>query len=571
MSERMFIEAEIAHLEAQIDRLKRDELDSELFKKVRLQYGIYSMRRASTSYMVRVKVPLGIITPEQLQALGDVCEVFTPGHAAHLTTRQAIQLYGVAQAQVLDLLRTLARIGLTTREASGNVVRNVTCCPFAGVAPEEPFDITPYAQAVSDYFLRNALTQILPRKIKIAFEGCRTDHARIPIHDIGVVAALQDGREGFRIYVGGGLGPVPKAAQLLEPWTSAEWLLPTVEAVLRMFERVGERQNRAVARLKFLIERLGWPEFQRMVLEARPVIWATQSGHALRAHKVRRSEPSAAKTFTPRPASDPAAFGQWQATNVMSQKQPDAVSVAVRVPCGDITATQLRGLAAIAQHYAGHVRLTNTQNLLLRGIARSAVPDLYEALQRLGVVEAGAWRLADITRCPGADTCLSAITRPRGLAQALERMCHNGLSRWADAPLSIKISGCPNSCGHHHIADLGFFGVALKSGEQHLPCYQILVGGRTTEGQAVFGKRLLRVPARRAPEAVKRLMQLYEQQRQADEPFAAFVDRIGLEILQRALADLADVSSAATQPELFVDLGETDPFVLEAGKGECAA
>jgi len=573
MRDGAIVEAEIRHLETQIQRFEQRQLDPELFKKVRLQYGIYSMRRAPTAYMVRVRVPLGIITPEQLEALATLCEEFTPARGCHLTTRQDVQLYGVERPRVVTLLRRLASVGLTSREASGNVVRNVTLCPWAGVAPDEPFDITPYAQAVSGYLLRNPLTQILPRKVKIAFEGCPTDHARTAIHDIGVAAMLHGGRPGFRIYAGGGLGPAPRAAQLLEPWTETERLLPTVEAILRVFERCGERRNRARARLKFLVEQLGWREFQQRVLEERQVVWATQSGVALTALTA---------CPTPQPTRRPVPvirvdgvmtkpLERWLETNVTEQRQPGFACVTARVSCGDITAAQLRGLAALAREHANGVRLTNEQNVMLRGVRIKACAVFYDAFQRLGLAEVGARRLVDVTRCPGADTCLSAITHPRGLAQALEGLCHNGLSEWADAPVSVKISGCPNSCGHHLIADIGCFGVAVKVGSRFLPCYQVLIGGRTAVGQATFGQRLARVPAQRAPEAVKRIVTCYFEQRQPKEGFAAFVDRVGLAPLQAVVQDLTDHTDAARDPRLFVDLGTTEPFTLEAGKGECAA
>ena len=570
MRDTAIADAEIRHLETQIERVERGQLDPVLFKKLRLQYGIYSIRGSATGYMIRVRVPLGLIAPEQFEELAAVCDDFTPTRGGHLTTRQDVQLYGVDRCLLPTLLRQLAAVGLTTREASGNVVRNVTLCPFAGVAVDEPFDITPYARAVSDYLLRNPLTQLLPRKVKIAFEGCPTDHARIPIHDIGIVAALHDGRKGFRIYAGGGLGPSPKAAQLIEPWTEAEMLLPTIEAILRVFERYGERRNRARARLKFLVEQLGWEEFRARVLEERPVVWATQSGYALSLLNLRDEAPSVARGALQRAEAAPEGFARWSATNTVCQKQPRVVSVIVRVPCGDLSAAQLRGIAQLARRYADGVRLMNTQNLLLRFMPYAALPAVYEELERLGLAEAGANRLADITCCPGAESCLSAITHPRGLAQAVEALCRNGLSAWADAPISIKISGCPNSCGQHHIADVGFFGVAVKVGGRHVPCYQLLVGGSTAEGSVHFGHRLLRIPAQRAPEAVARLVTCYGQQKQSDESFAAFVSRVGLEPLKQAVQGLAELSGAAQTPELFVDLGTTEPFTPAAGKGECA-
>lgn len=370
MRDRAVVEAEICHLETQIRRLERGELDAELFKKLRLQYGVYSIRGSTTSYMVRVRIPLGMIEPEQLEALAALCEDCTPSRSCHLTTRQDVQLYGIERVILPLFLRTLARAGLTTREASGNVVRNVACCPWAGVSPEEPFDITPYAQAVSRYLLRNPLSQLLPRKVKIAFEGCATDHARTVIHDIGVVAARQDGRRGFRIYAGGGLGPVPRAGKLIESWTSADFLLPTIEAILRVFEQCGERHNRARARLKFLVEQLGPEEFRLRVLETRTLVWATQSGYALTALEDDR-EPSfvSAPSDVPTSGRRDGEFNRWRATNVASQKQAAYRSVVIRVPLGDVTAAHLRGVAGIAEQYACGIRLTNAGR---RGALRPA-------------------------------------------------------------------------------------------------------------------------------------------------------------------------------------------------------
>jgi len=571
MREAAVSEAEIQHLERQVHRLERNELDAELFKKLRLQYGIYSMRRSASGYMVRVRIRLGILSADQVETLAQICERFVPSRSCHLTTRQDVQLYGIERDHLPAFLRQLAGVGLTTREASGNVVRNVTCCPWAGVSPDEPFDITPYAQAVGEYLLRNPLTQLLPRKVKIAFEGCATDHARIPIHDIGIVAAPHNGQAGFRIYAGGGLGPLPRAAQLLEPWTSRELLMPTVEAILRVFDRYGERKNRARARLKFFVEALGWEEFRTRVLEERSGVWATQSGQALRALESHEEPQPVPKPVEPVPVSDAQGLARWTTTNVFQQKQPGFSTVLVRVPLGDLTAMQLRGIAHLVRRYATGVRVTNTQDLLLRFVAQHAVGSVYDALKRLGLAEAGADRMVDVTRCPGADTCLSAITRPRGLAEMLERLMHDGLSAWADEPLSIKISGCPNSCGHHHIADIGFFGMAVKVSSRYVPCYQMLLGGGTHEGAAQFGKKLARIPACRAPEAVTRVLQLYHEQRRSNERFGETVTRIGLAPFQQALEDLATLPRDIADPQLVVDLGTTRPFELEAGKGECAA
>lgn len=567
----VIVDTEIQHLAKQIEKLKRGQLCPKLFKKMRLQFGIYSIRGSSTAYMARVRVPLGILRADQLDGLAQICEGLIPARACHLTTRQDVQLYGIAQDKLLTLFQVLARVELTSREASGNVVRNVTCCPWAGISLEEPFDITPYAEAVSGYLLRNPLTQLLPRKIKIAFEGCPTDHARTAIHDIGVVAALHNGEKGFRIYAGGGLGPIPRSARLIEPWTSAPWLLPTIEGILRIFERQGEREQRSKARLKFLIERLGWDRFQQAVLEERALVWATQSGVMLRAIAIADASTAQAAPsgkIIQNPANQ--ADARWQTTNVIAQKQPGYVSVIVRVPLGDITADQLRGIARLVREYALGARIMPTQNLLLRDVPGALLGQAYEALERLGLARPSAGRLADVTRCPGADTCLSAITHPRGLAQALEDLCSDGLSALADEPIAVKISGCPNSCGHHHIADIGCFGMAVKQGAKTIPCYQLLLGGGTCEGDARFGKRLVRVSARRTPEAIRRIVTLYTQLRQPGESFQACVARVGFAAFEQQVGDLAAITGKFTEADLDIDLGTTEPFTLDAGKGECA-
>ncbi len=570
--ETVIVDTEIRHLAQQIEKLKRGQLCPKLFKKMRLQYGIYSIRGSATAYMARVRIPLGILRADQLDGLAQICDELIPARACHLTTRQDVQLYGIAHDRLPALFEMLARVELTSREASGNVVRNVTCCPWAGISTEEPFDITPYAEAVSTYLLRNPLTQLLPRKIKIAFEGCPTDHARTPIHDIGVVAALHNGERGFRIYAGGGLGPVPRGAQLIEPWTSAAWLLPTIEGILRIFERLGEREQRAKARLKFLVERMGWDKFQQAVLEERSLIWATQSGLMLWATASAEAspEPPSVRADPVVAQHDDPAIARWRATNVIAQKQAGYVSVIVRVPLGDITAAQLRGVARLMRERALSVRIMPTQNLLLRDVPGSHLRQVYEALERLGLARPSAGRLADVTRCPGADTCLSAITHPRGLAQALEDLCNDGLSALADEPIAVKISGCPNSCGHHLIADIGCFGMAVRQGSRTIPCYQLLLGGATQEGDARFGKRLVRVAARRTPEAIRRIVTLYAQERQPNENFQACVGRVGFAAFEQQVGDLTAITGDAAEADLGVDLGTTEPFTLDAGKGECA-
>lgn len=531
------VRVELKRLEQVISDLESRRLEPDLFKKIRLQFGIYSIRDDASHYMVRVGVPLGKITPDQLEGVAVLVGQFASNHQVHLTTRQDLQVYGIKRCHLVPFLRGLAQLGLSSRETSGNVVRNVVCCPYAGVAPDEPFDVTPYALAVHRYFLRNPLTQLMPRKIKIAFEGCPTDHVRISVHDLGVAAAMKNGARGFQIYVGGGLGAVPRAGHLLETWTDEQNLLPTLEAVIRIFDRYGDRHHRGQARLKFLIEKMGWKEFETLVLAERTLVWATQSGKTL--EKI----------------ADLPGY----------QKHTEASGsfVSVVLSQSEVNAQELRLMARWVRRYVGEIRLTNEQGFLFRSVPKDLLPGLYKGLRRLGLTQQQPESSYTITRCLGAECCLTAITRPRGVALALGNL--------PLPPLTVKISGCPNACSQHHVADIGLYGVAVPVGTKYLPSYQILVGGGATIGRVQFAQRLARVPARRSPEAIRRLAEAYRTHRRVDESFALFVQRVGPEFLLKHLTDLTSLEGVDGQPELFMDLGATEPFELKVGVSECAA
>ncbi|WP_018461807.1 nitrite/sulfite reductase [Thermus oshimai] len=567
-------EEEIRYLEAMIARLEAGEEDPEDFRVYRLKNGIYGIRGRPEHHMIRIKLPVGRITPEGLRVLAEVAERYAENRLAHVTTRQAVQLHHVHRRDVPQVLRAVNRVGLTTREACGHSIRAVTCCPYAGVSPEEPFDVTPYAERAYRYFLRHPVGQNLPRKFKIAFEGCSTDHARTPIHDIGVVAAVEGGKRGFRIYVGGGLGAAPMGAELLEPFTPEEDLLPTMLAVIRLFDRYGNRKVLTQARLKFLVKRWGIAEFREAVREERRIVKLTASGADLEAWTPPEDPPPPALPTPPRkPLSFAPGFEAWRRTNLFRQKQEGFYTVTVRLPLGDITPEGLRALAEIAEAYAGEVRSAISQNLLLRFVPEWALGGLYEALLEAGLAQAGAHTLLDITRCPGADTCNLAITRSRGLAAALEERLQ-ALPLAQDPalrPLSLKISGCPNACGQHHIADIGFYGASRKVGEREVPHYTLLLGGGTREGEARFGQVIGRVPARRVPEAVERILKRYQAERQNGESFQAFLDRVGTASFKPLLADLQEIPPYEEAPALYEDLGaEGQAFSVSLGRGECA-
>lgn len=577
------VRTEIERFRQEIERLEAGEREAEDFKKFRLQNGVYGIRGLPDRHMVRVKIRFGAVTPDQLRTLAEIAEEFTPNRQAHITTRQDVQFHYVARRDIPDILRRLALSGLTTREACGNTVRNVTACPLAGVSPTELFDVTPYADALSRYLLRNPIAQNLPRKFKIAFEGCAEDHARTPIHDIGCVAAVRFDRgrwqRGFRLYVGGGLGAQPRVAELLEEFTPADLLIPTAEAVIRIFDRYGERRPehtyRMRARLKFLIRSWGFDRVRQEILKERRALLNTRSGLAPdHIEPVEETPPAVSlpERLPPKWRAS-ARYERWRETNVVRQRQRGWYVVVVRCPLGDITPEGLRAVADIAERYAGgRIRTAISQNLLLRWVPEAALPWVYHDLEEAGLALTDAHRIADITRCPGADTCQLAITRSRGLAEALGQLFTNGLAASDDLQdISIKISGCMNSCGQHHIADIGFYGASSLEDGREVPQYIMLLGGRTRQGEARFGKPIARIPARRVPEAALRLLSFYRENRREGESFAAFVDRTETAIFKQLLEEFTRVPPYAQAPELYHDLGSDAGFTVEVGQGECAS
>jgi len=576
------IEAEIQRFEQEIQALERGALDPEDFKRFRLENGVYGIRNSADRHMIRIKIPFGAITPEQLEEIANLAEQFTPTATSHLTTRQDIQFHNVNRGDVPRVLRRLAEIGLTTREACGNTVRNVTACPLAGVAPDEAFDVTPYAQATVEYFLRNPVNQNLPRKFKIAFEGCLQDHARIPIHDIGAVAKVRTvaGKQerGFHVYVAGGLGAQPRSADRLEEFTPADLLIPTIEAAIRVFDRNGERRpervHRMRARMKFLAREWGTGRLQEAIIKERKQVLLTRSGRMpAKINATEETAPEAAFVNRLYSVSVSAAYAAWLSANVTRQKQEGWSVVSVAVPLGDIQPGALRALAAIARRYAGgRVRISIGQNFILRWVPDQVLPHVFADLRQAGLAKGEAGRITDITRCPGADTCQLALTHSRALASALHEAVRD---RYQSIPevmkLSIKISGCMNSCGQHHIADLGLFGSTVEAGGKTLPTYTLLLGGSTKEGVATFGQFTAKVPARVAPEAVCTVLDDYLYNREGEEEFQAFVKRSGIVRFRQLLEEFTDFSRYEHREDLRYDLGQSDTFKAEIGVGECAS
>ena len=587
------IDAEIAADIAKFERLLADHLagrvDEDAFRVFRLNNGIYGQRQGGHNQMVRVKFPYGGVNAEQLELLADAADRYSRGWG-HLTTRQNVQFHFVQLERVPDLLRDLASVGLTTREACGDTVRNVMGCHLAGACPYEVLDISPWAEATFRYFLHHPYAQRLPRKFKINFSGCVTDCGQAMFNDVGVVAVarpLPDGtvEPGFRVFVAGGLGANPHPAQALEEFTALEDLLPTIEAVLRTFDHFGNRYNKLRARLKWVVDELGIDELRRRILKERQLLLASSSwpggipsivdelgdAPAGLATGVEPTPVGAPVTLRVKPTSEQDPYTRWESTNVVVGVAKGTVSAVAYARLGDITSEQFRKLAAIVRDFDITVRVTNRQNLAFRGLDADQLPDLYKRLDEIGMAEPGAELARDVVSCPGADTCNLAVTQSRGLADDIGRALEDvGLADVGG--IRINISGCTNSCGQHHVADIGFHGAERRAHGQSAPGYQMLLGGHVGSTEIEFGQRALRLPARAAAEAAVRVVGRYADEREAGEPFAGWLERIGgAKVVAKDLKDLDEWPTPEERPDFYVDFGETGPYSAEVGQGECAA
>jgi len=557
-----------------VQRFWRKQISEQEFQRFRLQHGVYGQRQEGVQ-MVRIKIPWGGLTAEQLEALADLAQR-TPRRIGHVTTRQNVQFHFVKLGEATEFLRHLETVGLTTREACGNTVRNVTAGACSGVCPQEVFDVTPYAEAVARFLLRNPMNQNLPRKFKIAFSGCPDDEGITAIHDIGGRAVLHQenglSHRGFRLIVAGGLGPVPHHAQVLEEFTPADELLATVGAIVRVFDRFGNRENRSRARMKFVLQEFGVEKFRQLVFKERTGLKSTMGGK-FPAIDIRDEGPPAPRSAPVAfPDLEDPAFQLWRRSNVRPQKQPGYGMVTVRLELGDFTPLQLRLLAFCAREFGdGTVRTTNQQNFLLRWISEEALVPLYRVLRRAELARSGADRLIDVTACPGADTCQLGITSSRGLALAIGRMVeekHPDLAEEVGG--RIKISGCPNSCGQHHIATIGFYGGSKKFGGRQAPTYQMFLGGVWGDSTARFGQPTLRLPAKNIPNAIDRLLEIYKANRTNGESLFPFLERFGPKQMVQNLAEFTEIPSYEEAPDGFQDWGEEKAFELKTGVGECA-
>ncbi|PYR43512.1 MAG: nitrite reductase [Acidobacteria bacterium] len=591
--------ADIDEFVATLERYERGELTPDQWRAFRLVRGTYGQRQADDAQMLRVKVPQGVLTSDQLDALADVAERYSRGFG-HITTRQNLQFHFVKLHDVEHAMHRLADAGLTTREACGNSVRNITACAYAGVAADERFDVTPYAEALTRYLLRHQLSSTLPRKFKIAFEGCAGDHVFIGINDLGFRAVVApDGSRGFRVTAGGGTAIMVTNAGVLHEFLPASEILRVAEAVLRVFARFGDYQHKQRNRMKFMIKTLGWTrwreEYDRELTACRlrgdvPTLEIDPPDSESRPDWVKDSSPSvghiASRVLAGRvtgPGMTPAIvpvfhsgdeeYARWRATNVQPQKQFGYVMAVASVPLGDLSGEQLRVLGELARAYGdGAVRVTPDQDLLFRWVNACDVRQLYRRLAAAGLGLAEAGTVADVASCPGAETCRLAVTQSRGLGRLLEDhlRARPDLIAAADGA-RIKISGCPNGCGQHHVATIGFQGSVRRVGSRALPQYFVMVGGGAYESGAAFGRLAAKIPARRIPEAVERLIDLYAREKGEDESAVAFFQRVDLGAVKRTLADLEPLQEQEASPADFVDLGEANEFAPEVMEGECSA
>jgi len=501
MADKQFVEidplvaAEIDNFEKEANAFLEGGGLGDDFRPFRLQHGIYGQRQ-DDAQMIRIKIPHGTMTADQMDVMAEITENYTPRKVAHVTTRQDIQIHYIKLEDVSEVMRKLAEAGLTSREACGNTVRNVTSDHMSGVCEDTVFDVTPYAEATARFFLRHPVCQKLPRKFKFAFSACPHDHGLIPIHDMGAEAVIKDGKKGFRVSVGGGLGASPHIAQVLDEFVPVEEFLRVGEATLRIFDRHGERKNRNKARIKFVVKKFGIEEFRRLVQEElasmpKDVIYRDPD----MSFEESPSHPSAASLGQNGRAPKPG-FEAWKRTNAIPQAQSGYFMVYVLLPIGDMTPQQFHALAGLSRKYAGgKARTAVNQNIVLRWVHGEDLPGVHAGLIEAGLAEDGVLTISDVMTCPGADTCSLGVTSSKGLGRAIrdEMFAKNG--HFKSDPLSeqirIKISGCPNSCGHHHVADIGFYGNAVRSGERMVPSFSMLVAGRGDGPDARIGKHVM--------------------------------------------------------------------------------
>ena len=560
-------QADIAELSSRIYAYQRGREDEDRFKHYRLTRGVYGQRQPGV-HMFRTKIPFGHLTPDQLIALADISEKYTNGRL-HITTRQNVQMHYVKLNDSPAVWQDLVDAGMTAREACGNTVRNLTASPLAGVDPEEPFDVSPYVYAAFDYFLRNPICQEMGRKIKPAFSSSERDSAFTYFHDFGFIPRIREGRKGFKVVVGGGLGAVSMVAHTAYEFLPADQIIPFMEASIRVFDRYGEREKRLKARMKFLIKDLGFDRFMELVHEEWPAI--ANQRYAVDSSLLPQTGTIPTDDFPAVDVVDLTTYQAWLQTNVLPQKQPGYHAVAVRVPLGNLEAEQARLLAEVIRKFASDdIRLSVQQGLVLRHVPPSALPHLFNGLYALDLGLPGYDTTADITACPGTDTCALGVTNSTGLAAELEDLVRKEYPELVtDNAIRIKISGCMNACGQHMAANIGFHGSSLRVGERIAPAMQVVVGGGIApDGRGFIADKVIKVPTRRVPDVLRILFQDYREEAEAGEYFNDYAERQGKRYFYGLLKHLGD--TATITDEEFYDWGQDEAYRQEIGVGECA-
>ena len=605
VKEKWGLEKETDNFANKIKLYRQGKLSDDDFRRFRLQHGAYGSRLRPDYSMIRIKVPGGEITPEQLEKIAHLSEAFSIG-SAHVSTRQNIQLHWVQLEDVSEVMRGLVEAGLTTREACGNTVRNVMCSHFAGVCHEEVFDATPYSMAIAKFLLRNPLCQNLPRKFKINF-GCCSKHGLVRIADIGLIPQLQDEKRGFKIYLGGGLGAASFIGHLLEEFTPEENVLATCMAAIRLFDRHGNRDNMARNRMRYLVNEIGWDKFQKMVLKERTIVSMTTSEFTKSLYQVQFNndnnssipirKPSSTSTIklnklpvietnnlSGNTANNNNGYDRWFQTNVVPQKQEGYSTVFVTLGAGDITASQLRSLASIIREFSSESAARNTpqQNFAVRYVYHTDLPLMYKKLLNIGLANPGALTITSAVGCSGTTSCNLAITNSHRLAKEVQRaLLELGFDGDSDLRNStIKISGCPNSCGQHEIATIGFFGGAARIGNSMAPVYTMLFGGNGSE-DGKLGKAIMRVPAKKVIDVVKKVVELYKNDKSTSETLDLWIDNIvngngsgnikNIEDIKVHLVPVTQLPPFEQGQDFYQDYGNDVKFSAKTARGECAA
>lgn len=569
--ENPIVSKEILELDRKIREFRDGKLPDDSFKSLRLARGIYGQRQPGVQ-MVRMKLPFGKVTFKQLLKIADVSDEYATGNL-HLTTRQDVQIHFVSLDRTPELWAELAADDLTLREACGNTVRNVTASPMAGIDPHEPFDVSPYAQSAFAYFVRNPICQEMGRKFKIAFSSSSEDTAFAYIHDLGFIPKVRtvNGQEerGFRVVIGGGLGAQPMAAHLVHEFLHEDLIIPYAEATIRVFGRYGERTNRNKARLKFLIQKLGLEEVLRRIDEE--LVACEHSSYKIDRFCI---PPLSIPEKIEVPEVEPSAlqgYDTWEKTNVRIQKQPGFFSVAVKVSTGDVSTQIVRTLLDRLQGYvAEEIRITQNQGLLFKFVRPEYLPYVYSVLDSVGLARPGFDSLADVTTCPGTDTCNLGISNSTEMARVLENLIHTQHAHLVyNRDIKIKISGCMNSCGQHSLAQIGFHGSSLKVGTSVIPAAQIMLGGGSLgDGLGRVSERVIKIPSKRVPEALTVLLADYEKNAQNEEPFNAYYDGKTKAYFYALLKPLASLENL--QADDYQDWGQQEAYIPAIGVGECA-